>query len=195
MFFTRTKSVAPRNQPKPCLGDLPVELQRQIIMEVSTPRTISSLPSQLPPQFLKDPNMTFHDLQVLRLVCRTFNAIVAPYVLSCICLFRDEKDLLGNLRQLRTLLSSKPNQHLSMADTLVLKEWTWIYGVSPYLSYNDLPTIGPLIFLNSLIALLFLVSLPYTLPTVTFKTGIRLSARFHLWRKYKINLPNIRRVV
>ena len=164
-------------------------------MEVSRPRIISSAPSALPLQFLKVPNMTFHDLQNLRLVCRTFNTIVAPHVLSCICLFRDEKDLLGNLRQLRTLLSSKPTQHLSMADTLVLKEWIWIYGVSPYLSYNDLPTIGPLILLNSLIALLFLVSLPYTLPTATFKTGVRLHARFYLWRNSKVNLPNIRRVV
>lgn len=165
-------------------------------MEVSThPALFSSLAHKRPLQFLKDPNMTFHDLQVLRLVCRTFNAILAPYVLSCICLFRDEKDLLGNLRQLRTLLSSKPNQHLSMADTLILKEWTWIYGVSPFLSYNELPTIGPLVLLNSLIALLCLVSLPYTLPTATFKTGIRLNARFHLWRNSKIILPNIRRVV
>ncbi|KAF8344982.1 hypothetical protein F5887DRAFT_968837, partial [Amanita rubescens] len=151
-------------QPKPCLSDLPVELQRQIIMET-------------------------YDL-----VCRTFNAIVAPYALSCICLFRDEKDLLGNLRQLRTLLSSKPTQHLCMADTLVLKEWIWIYGVNPYF-YHDLPTIGSFVLLNSLVALLFLVSLPYTLPVAVFKTSVRLHARFRLSGKFKINLPNIRRVV
>lgn len=133
-------------------------------------------------------------MQDLRLVCRTFNAIVAPYALSRICLFRDEEDLLGNLRQLRTLLSSKPTPHLCMADTLVLKEWIWIYGVNRYF-YHDLPTIGSFVLLNSLVALLFLVSLPYTLPVAVFKASVRLHAIFRLSCKFKVNLPNIRRVV
>jgi hypothetical protein len=81
-----------------------------------------------------------------------------------------------------------------MADTLVLKEWIWIYGVNPYF-YHDLPTIGSFVLLNSLVALLFLVSLPYTLPVAVFETSVRLLARFRLSGKYKINLPNIRRVV
>ncbi|KAK2462661.1 hypothetical protein APHAL10511_005394 [Amanita phalloides] len=165
------------DQSSACLSDLPVELQRRIIIE-----------------FLKDPNTNFDELKVLRLVCRKFNAVVVPFVLSCICPFRDETDLLGNLCQLGALLSPKPRQHLYVTETLVLKEWIWIYGVNRHFSYRDLP-IGSFVLLNSLLALLLLVSLPYTLPLVTFKTGIRLNARFLLSGDSRINLPNIRRVV
>ena len=154
-------------------------------------------------KFLRHPDTTFDQFKALRLVCKTFDEITTPRVLSCICLFVHGDNVLANLRQLQSLVHPKPNGRLHLTDGLVIKNWKWIYGESHFMSFRDMRNTGlwvPGIILNStvlpFIYFLGILFTPQFLPVGIFNTAVRLRARHRLSQTARLDmLPNVRSVV
>jgi hypothetical protein len=76
-------------------------------------------------KFIRDPDTTFNDLKPLRLVCKTFDIIWSPLVLSAISMFprtvNNPDDILENLRHLHHLIYSP--YHAKQFNTLIIRNW------------------------------------------------------------------------
>jgi len=151
---------------------------------------------------MRDPYTTFDQLKPLRLVCRSFNHVVARRVLSCVRLFGSRDNPVSNIRQLHAILSSNLNGHLHLANTLVLG-WKWRYEyLSVFKSFRTMrisnqwvcgmiwnSTLAPLVYL--LVALF----VPRFLPLSACDSVARLHARYRLLWASVLNMPNVRRVM
>ncbi len=149
---------------------------------------------------MRDPYTTFDQLKPLRLVCRSFNHVVARRVLSCVRLFGSRDNPVSNIRQLHAILSSNLNGHLHVANTLVLG-WKWRYKylsvfkpsmrISNQWVYGMIwnSTLAPLVYL------LVVLFVPRFLPSSACDSVARLHARYRLLWASVLNMPNVRRVM
>ncbi|KAK2464942.1 hypothetical protein APHAL10511_003018, partial [Amanita phalloides] len=162
------------------MGKLPFELLEQIIL-----------------QFMRNPLTTFDQLKELRLVCKTFNAIIAPKVLLHIRPF-DGRHVWRNIRYLHTLLSIRRNSDLRVAEKLILRDWIWIYGPPYFISYRRLSKFREFVSANSSSILYYLLRFlfrPQVLPNGIRDGTLRVYARLRLPITPRFNLPNIRCVM
>ena len=150
---------------------------------------------------MKDPCTTFDQLKSLRLVCRSFNHVIAPRVLSCVRLFGNNP--VSNIRRLHAMFSSNSNRHLHLTNTLVLS-WKWRYEhFSVFVSFRTMRILNRWVYgmiWNSTIApfvyLYVVLFLPRFLPLRACDLVARLHARYHLSQASVRNtMPNIRRVM
>ncbi|KAF8329609.1 hypothetical protein F5887DRAFT_1004422 [Amanita rubescens] len=158
--------------------DLPVEIHYCIIAEL-----------------IKDLGTSFNDSKALRLVCKRFDAIVKPRVYSSyIKPFYDE-DPLSNVRQLLTLLSSKPNEQLNSTTTLFVGRWEWLCETRRFIPFREIHLIN-YIFRNAAIAILYFIP-PIISRTMVLGVPLRTFALLRLYvpRTLKFNLPNVSCVV
>ena len=140
-----------------------------------------SLDSEL--QFIRDPYTTFDQLKSLRLICRSFNHVASPRVLSCVSLLGRRgdtmDDILDNMRQLCAIISSDLHGHLHVTHTLVACGWHLTFQA---LQVGDAMSIHLLAFLY----------LPKILPMYIY---CRLRTRYRLSGASAFNIPNVQRVV
>ncbi len=148
---------------------------------------------------MRDLGTTFNEIKALCLVCRRFDAIVKPRVSSYISAFqsfRNDPDLLSNVRQLLTLFSSIQNEQLNMTTTVCIRSWYWLNGARVTIPFRDLPIIQ-YIFLNARMLVVFSLILPIMhpriLPKRVLRFGLRTFAKLRLYVpcKLKFNLPNV----
>ena len=152
---------------------------------------------------MRDPCTTFDQLKSLRLVCRSFNHVVARRVLSCIRLFGSADNPVSNIHRLHAMFSSNQIGHLHLTKTLVLS-WKWRYEyLSVFKSFRTMrisnewvcgmawnSTLAPLVYL--LVALF----VPRFLPLSACDFVARLHARYRLSQASVLNtMPNVRRVM
>ena len=72
---------------------------------------------------MQDPDTTFDQIEALRLVCKSLDAVCLTKVLTCFFLFEPaQEDMLGSFRHFNGILSS----NLSYASTLVIPDWWWM---------------------------------------------------------------------
>ncbi|KAF8344983.1 hypothetical protein F5887DRAFT_1074901 [Amanita rubescens] len=166
--------------PSPFM-DLPVEVHQHIIA-----------------QFLSDFYTTFEEIKALRLVCRRFNAIVAPRVYSHIDAFKfNYDDVVANMRQLLTLLSSKPSEQLHATTTLTISDLTWVDQTSPLIPFSELPFLNLLV--NPVIAVNYYlirpILFPQVVPTAILHSALCNYARLKLYITPRFNLPNVTHVI
>ncbi|KAF8331532.1 hypothetical protein F5887DRAFT_1286896, partial [Amanita rubescens] len=164
--------------------DLPPEIHYRIIAE-----------------FIKDLRTSFDDIKALRLVCKRFNAIVKPKVYtSHIKAFQFEnffdEDVLSNVRQLQTLLSSRPNEQLNLATTLFIGKWDWLCGTRNFVAFREVHPID-YIFMNAALTGLYVLLSIMSPRLVVFCAPLRTFAKLRLRVPcaLKFNLPNISCVV
>ena len=111
--------------------------------------------------------------------------------------FHDEH-LLSNVRQLLTLLSSKPNEQLNVATTFFIRDWFWLNGKRVIIPFREAPLID-YIFLNAasivIFYLVFPIIFPRTLIIRVLNAALRTFAKFTLYVSCNLNLPNVSRIV
>ncbi|KAF8314650.1 hypothetical protein F5887DRAFT_1231708 [Amanita rubescens] len=164
--------------------DLPPEIHYRIIAE-----------------FVKDLRTNFDDIKALRLVCKRFNAIVKPKVYSShIKAFQFQnffdENVLSNVRQLLTLLSSQPNEQLNLATTLFIGKWDWLCGTRNFIAFREVHPID-YIFINAALASLYVLLSIMSPRLVMFCAPLRTFAKLRLRVPctLKFNLPNVSCVV
>jgi len=151
---------------------------------------------------VRDPSTTFDQLKSLRLVCRGFNHVAAPRVLSCVRLFGNGDNPVSNIRQLHAIVSSNLNGHLYATNTLVLG-WKWKYEhLTVFKSFRTMrnsdkwvrgmiwnSTLAPLAYL------LVILFVPCFLPLNICDLVVRLHARYRLPRALVLCMSNVKRVM
>ena len=149
---------------------------------------------------MKDLCTSFDDVKDLRLVCKRFNAIVKPKVYSShikAFQFRNilDEDVLSNVRQLLTLLSSQPNEQLNLATTLFIGKWDWLCGTRDFVAFRQVHLID-YIFINATLTGLY-VLLSIMSPRLVVFCALRTFAKLRLCVPctLKFNLPNVSCVV
>ncbi|KAF8330658.1 hypothetical protein F5887DRAFT_1162863 [Amanita rubescens] len=165
--------------------DLPPEIHYRIIAE-----------------FIKDLHTNFDDIKALRLVCKRFNAIVKPkvYTTSHIKAFQFQnpfdEEVLSNVRQLLTLLSSQPNEQLNSATTLFIGKWDWLCGTRNFVPFREAHLID-YIFMNAALTGLYVLLSIMSPRLVVFCAPLRTFAKLRLRVPctLKFNLPNLSCVV
>ncbi|KAF8334571.1 ankyrin repeat-containing domain protein [Amanita rubescens] len=166
--------------------DLPVEIHQCIVTE-----------------FIKDLRTTFDEIKALRLVCRRFDAIVKPRVYSSRIKPFGSRESWPNVRQLLTLLSSKPNEQLNVTTTLFIRSWFWLSnGGSVIVPFREVHFID-YIFLNAASLIYIYIVIPIMFPGALSRRALNEAlctfAKLRLYvpwpRKLKFNLPNLSCIV
>ena len=151
---------------------------------------------------MRDSCTTFDQLKSLRLVCRGFDHVVAPRILSCARLFGNGDNPVSNIRHLHAILSSNLNGHLYATNTLLLG-WKWRYEhLRMFKSFRTMrnsnqwvsgmvwnSTLAPLAYL--LVVLFF----PRFLPLNICNLIVRLHVAYRLPQASVFSMPNVRRVM
>ncbi|KAF8343395.1 hypothetical protein F5887DRAFT_973734 [Amanita rubescens] len=168
----------PEQRTRLSFMDLPVEIHHYIVTE-----------------FVGKLGTTFDEIKALRLVCRRFDAIVKPRVYSSrIKAFHPfDEDLLSNVHQLLTLLSSKPNEQLNVTTALFIRTCITI-------PFREVPLIGYILLNAASIVFFYFVTPimhPRIVPTILFNAALRTFAKLRLYVPCtpKFNLPNVSCVV
>ena len=135
-------------------------------------------------------NTTFEQFKALRLVCRRFDAIVKRRVYSShIKVFRKSDDLLSNVDQLLTLLSSKPNEQLHATTALLIANCDWLNGKSLFTPFHQMYAIN-VVYYD------FVSPIREPFPRRVVKTTLRAFAKLKLYLPVsRFNLLNVSHVV
>ncbi|KAF8637266.1 hypothetical protein AX17_002946 [Amanita inopinata Kibby_2008] len=109
-------------------------------MESNDQLSLTTLPLDLQlcirSELLQDPETTFEDFRTLRLVCKAFDALYAPIVLSAIQLFKNAT-LSSGLMQIHDLMVGSDSLEHS-AKTITIAGWRWIYGSPSFISVRQM---------------------------------------------------------
>lgn len=103
------------------------------------------------------------------------------------------------MRQLLTLLSSKPNEQLHTTKTLFIGHWDWLHEKSGFVPFRETSTIVGMLLNVGIAAVYYLVVPiinPQALPRRVLKTTLRALAKLKLYLPVsQFNLPNVSHVV
>lgn len=116
---------------------------------------------------------------------------------SHIDVFSDEEDVVSNLRQLLTLLSSEPSEQLRATKTLTISDMNWVDKKSPFIPFSEVGLFC--LLLNPVIAVSYYlirpIVLPRTLPTAIRNRALCSYAGLKLYATPRFNLPNVTRIM